>query len=87
VDLVITLKPWDDVPDVERLGMEQEFVKILGVPEVPHMIIPGAARPRFGAVDRSGGFHVKLKASGRNPAKELNDRVMAQMAGKSNLII
>jgi serine kinase of HPr protein (carbohydrate metabolism regulator) len=30
LDLIITLKPWNDVPDVDRLGMEQEFVKVLG---------------------------------------------------------
>ena len=39
LDLVITLKPWDDVSDVDRLGLEQEFVKILGL-DVPHMVIP-----------------------------------------------
>src|SRR5581483_5490525 len=31
VDLVITLKQWDDVPDVDRLGMDDQFVSILGV--------------------------------------------------------
>jgi len=31
VDLVVTLKAWDDVPDVDRLGIENEYVEILGV--------------------------------------------------------
>src|SRR5687768_17140574 len=35
VDLVVTLKSWNDVEDVDRLGMEEQFTKILGV-EVPH---------------------------------------------------
>src|SRR5919198_669446 len=35
VDLVVTLKVWNEVPDVDRLGMEEQFVKILGV-GVPH---------------------------------------------------
>jgi hypothetical protein len=30
-------------------------------------------------------FHVKLRAAGRNPAKELNDRVLAQMAAPHKL--
>src|SRR5438874_3279051 len=30
VDLVITLKGWEEVPDVDRLGMEEEYVRILG---------------------------------------------------------
>src|SRR5205823_3471024 len=39
VDLVITLKTWNEVTDVDRLGMEQEYVKILGI-DVPHITIP-----------------------------------------------
>jgi HPr kinase/phosphorylase len=79
VDLVITLKPWEEVPDVERLGMDQEFVKILGVP-VPHMIIPVRPGRDLARLIEVAAFHVKLKSAGRNPAKELNDRVLAQMA-------
>src|ERR1041385_4141619 len=36
VDLVVTLKGWNEVEDVERVGIEQEFVKVLGI-EVPHI--------------------------------------------------
>jgi HPr kinase/phosphorylase len=39
LDLVITLKQWDEVTDVDRLGMEQQYLKILDV-DIPHMIIP-----------------------------------------------
>src|SRR4029434_4647542 len=31
VDLVVSLKAWNEVPDVDRLGMEDEFVKIVRV--------------------------------------------------------
>src|SRR5258707_695798 len=36
VDLVITLKTWNEVTDVDGLGMEQEYVKILNT-DVPHI--------------------------------------------------
>src|SRR5258706_5804541 len=39
VDLVITLKSWNEVPDVDRLGMDQEIVKILRV-DIPHITLP-----------------------------------------------
>ena len=52
VDLVITLKSWNEVPDVDRLGMEQEYVRILGHRRSPHHH-PRAARARSGAPDRS----------------------------------
>ncbi len=84
VDLVITLKPWEEVQDVERLGMDQEFVKILGVP-VPHIIIPVRPGRDLARLIEVAAFHVKLKSGGRNPAKELNDRVLAQMAGPEKI--
>src|ERR1043166_2336755 len=48
VDLVITLKSWNDVADVDRLGMEQETVKILGI-DIPHITIP--VRPGRTGID------------------------------------
>jgi HPr kinase/phosphorylase len=80
VDLVVTLKQWEDVPDVDRLGMEQQTVKILGV-DVPHIIIPVRPGRDLARLVEVAAFHIKLKSSGRNPAKELNDRLLAQMAG------
>jgi HPr kinase/phosphorylase len=79
VDLVVTLKQWEEVPDVERLGMEQQYIKILGVP-VPHMIIPVRPGRDLARLIEVAAFHVKLKSAGRNPARELNERVLAQMA-------
>jgi HPr kinase/phosphorylase len=84
VDLVITLKAWNEVPDVERLGMEQEYVRILGV-EVPHIIIPVRPGRDLARLIEVAAFQMKLKSSGQNPAKELNDRLIAQMAGNIQL--
>jgi HPr kinase/phosphorylase len=80
VDLVITLKAWDEVRDVERLGMEQEYVKILGI-DVPHIIIPVRPGRDLARLIEVAAFQIKLKSSGQNPARELNDRLIAQMAG------
>ena len=80
VDLVVTLKAWTDMADVDRLGMDQEYVKILGV-DVPHIVIPVRTGRDLARLIEVAAFHTKLKASGYNPAKELNDRLIAQMAG------
>jgi HPr kinase/phosphorylase len=79
VDLVISLKQWEEVPDVDRIGMEQEYVKILGVP-VPHITIPVRPGRDLARLIEVAAFQIKLKGSGRNPAKELNDRLIAHMA-------
>lgn len=84
VDLVITLKAWNEVPDVDRLGMEQEFVKILGV-DVPHITIPVRPGRDIARLVEVAAFQTKLKATGYNPAKELNDRLLAQMSDKMRL--
>ncbi len=79
VDLVVTMKAWNDVPDVDRVGMEQEFVEILGM-KIPHIIIPVRPGRDLARLIEVAAFQTKLKLSGYNPAKELNDRLIAQMA-------
>jgi HPr kinase/phosphorylase len=84
VDLVVTLKPWEEVADVDRLGMEQEFVKILGI-DIPHVTIPVRPGRDLARLIEVAAFQTKLKMSGYNPAKELNDRLIAKMSGDTGL--
>ena len=84
VDLVVTLKSWSEVQDVDRLGMEEQFVKILGV-DIPHIIIPVRPGRDLARLIEVAAFQTKLKRSGYNPAKELNDRLIAQMSRKMRL--
>ena len=84
VDLVVSLKSWEHVPDVDRVGMEQEHVKILGV-EIPHVTIPVRPGRDLARLIEVAAFQVKLRSSGYNPAKELNDRLLARMAGGQKL--
>lgn len=79
IDLVVTLKAWDEVKDIDRLGMEEEFELILGtrIPQVTIPVRPGRDLARLIEV---AALQVKLRRAGHNPAKELNDRLMAQMA-------
>jgi HPr kinase/phosphorylase len=84
VDLVITLKAWTDVQDIERLGMEEEYVKILGV-DVPHITIPVRPGRDLARLIEVAAFQTKLKASGYNAAKELNDRLISRMAAAAKL--
>jgi HPr kinase/phosphorylase len=84
VDLVISLKAWNEVLDVDRLGMEEEYVKILGV-DIPHITIPVRPGRDLARLIEVAAFQAKLKVSGYNPAKELNDRLIARMAGTKKL--
>src|ERR1700756_4093177 len=84
VDLVVTLKSWNEVTDVDRLGMEQEYVRILGI-DVPHITIPVRPGRDLARLIEVAAFQAKLRSSGYNPAKELNDRLISRMAAAAKL--
>src|SRR3954468_15233583 len=84
VDLVVTLKAWNEVPDIDRLGIDQETVNILGV-EVPHIILPVRPGRDLARLIEVAAFQTKLKGSGYNPAQELNDRLIARMTNERAL--
>ena len=79
VELVITLKSWEDVEDIDRVGMEQEFTKILGQ-DIPHMTIPVRPGRDLARLIEVAALHIKLKNSGYNAARDLNDRLLEKMS-------
>jgi len=79
LDLIVTLKTWNEVADVDRLGMEQEFVKVLGI-DIPHVTIPVRPGRDIARLIEVAAFQTKLRKSGYNAAEDLNNRLLAQMA-------
>ncbi|HEY4414143.1 MAG TPA: HPr(Ser) kinase/phosphatase [Verrucomicrobiae bacterium] len=82
LDLIVTLKQWDEVKDVDRLGLETEYVKVLGV-DIPHVTIPVRPGRDLARLVEVAAFQVKLRKSGYNAAADLNQRLLAQMAQKA----
>ncbi len=78
VDLVISLQDWDEVEEVDRLGMEEETIEVLGV-HIPHIIIPVRPGRDIARLVEVAAFQSKLKGTGYNAAEELNKRLIAQM--------
>jgi HPr kinase/phosphorylase len=78
LNLIVTLKAWNEVADVDRLGIEQEFYKVLGV-DIPHIIIPVRPGRDLARLIEVAAYQTKLKISGYNAAQELNERLIAQM--------
>lgn len=81
IDLVVQLHLWQDVPDVDRLGMEQEFVEVLGI-KIPLMTIPVRPGRDLARLIEVAAFQTKLRISGYNAAKVLDDRLIAYMTGQ-----
>jgi len=83
LDVIVTLRPWEEVADLDRLGMEQEFVKVLDV-DIPHVTIPVRPGRDIARLIEVAAFQIKLRKSGYNAAEELNKRLLAQMAPKTS---
>ncbi|MEC7881726.1 MAG: HPr(Ser) kinase/phosphatase [Verrucomicrobiota bacterium] len=79
MDLVVTLKPWKESDNVDRLGMDDEFIKILGV-KVRHINIPVRPGRTLARLIEVAALSTKLSVAGYNPARELNDRLIAKMS-------
>jgi HPr kinase/phosphorylase len=78
LNLIVSLKAWNDVPDVDRLGLEQEFVKVLSM-DIPHITIPVRPGRDLARLIEVAAYQTKLKRSGYNAAQDLNERLIAQM--------
>jgi HPr kinase/phosphorylase len=79
LDLIVTLKAWSEMDDVDRLGMEDEHLKILGI-DVPHITIPVRTGRDLARLVEVAAFQTKLKLVGYNAAKELNERLLSRMS-------
>ena len=78
LDLVVSLKAWNEVHEVDRIGIEQEFVEVLGV-DIPHILIPVRPGRDLARLIEVAAFQIKLKMSGYNAAQDLDKRLIAHM--------
>ncbi len=83
VDLVVTLQPWSQQADVDRLGIEQEYLEILGV-RVPHIVIPVRPGRDLARLIEVAALQVKVREGGHNAGAVFSQRVQKQIdAGNS----
>lgn len=78
LDLVVTLKDWQELEEVDRIGLEQEFYEILGI-LVPHVTIPVRVGRDLARLVEVAALDQKLKSMGQNSAVEFNQRLINLM--------
>jgi HPr kinase/phosphorylase len=81
LDLVVTLKEWQDVDEVDRIGLDREFYEILGL-QVPHVIIPVRPGRDMARLIEVAAMDEKLKGLGHNSAVDFNARLLSLMERK-----
>ncbi len=78
LDLVVTLKDWREMEDVDRHGLQRQYYKILGI-SVPHVIIPVRMGRDLGRLVEVAALDQKLKSHGVDSAHEFNERLIEKM--------
>src|SRR5436853_1742059 len=71
LDLVVTLKDWHELEEVDRIGLDQESYEILGL-QVPHVTIPVKPGRDIARLIEVAAMDQKLKGLGQNSAVEFN---------------
>jgi len=78
LDLVVTLREYRDLEEVDRHGLQRNTYTILGI-DVPHVILPVRSGRDIGRLVEVAALDQKLKAQGTNSALEFNQRLIKMM--------
>ena len=81
LDLVATLKDWQEVEEVDRIGLDREFYEILGL-KVPHVTIPVRPGRDMARLVEVAAMDEKLKGLGQNAAVDFNTKLLGLMEQK-----
>ena len=83
LDLVVTLQDWEELNEVDRIGLDQEFYEILNL-QVPHVTIPVRPGRDIARLIEVAAMDQKLKGLGRNSAVEFNRKLLNLMEPKED---
>ena len=78
LDLVVTLKDWNELEEVDRIGLDRELYEILKI-QVPHITIPIRPGRDIARLIEVAAMDEKLKGLGLNSALEFNDKLLGLM--------
>ena len=79
IDMVIKLEEWDREKEYDRLGMEDQYTEFLGNKVVCHSI-PIRPGRNLAIIVESAAVNYRQKKMGYNAARELYNRVQANLA-------
>jgi HPr kinase/phosphorylase len=82
IDLIINFISWTRGMNEERTGLEEQYIKILGL-EVPIMEIPVRPGRDMARLTEVAAMVQALKRIGHDSAAEFNDRLIARMSNSN----
>jgi HPr kinase/phosphorylase len=78
LDLVVTLKDWQELEEVDRIGLDRELYEILKI-QVPHITIPVRPGRDIARLIEVAAMDEKLKGLGVNSAVDFNAKLLGIM--------
>ena len=75
VQLVVKLTEWDSEQNYDRIGLEEQYMQILGV-NVPKLEIPVKPGRNIPIIIETAAMNERLKKMGYNAAKEFNQNIL-----------
>ena len=83
IDLVVTLAEWQEIEEIDRIGLDQEYYEILKL-QVPHITIPVRPGRDIARLIEVAAMDQKLKGLGKNSALEFNNKLVSLMERKES---
>jgi HPr kinase/phosphorylase len=84
LDLIVTLRDWQELEEVDRIGLDQEYYEILQI-LIPHITIPVRTGRDLARLVEVAALDQKLKSMGQNSALEFNQRLLNLMQKNKEL--
>jgi HPr kinase/phosphorylase len=75
IQLVVNLEAWDSSKNYDRIGMEEEYMEILGV-KVPTLEIPVKPGRNIPIIIETAAMNERLKKMGYHSAREFNQNIL-----------
>ena len=76
IDMVIQLEQWDSTKAYDRLGIEDEYISILGI-KVPTTTVPVKPGRNLAIIIEIAAMNNRQRRMGYNPAQEFTDKINA----------
>ena len=81
LDLVVTLKDWQELEDIDRIGLERDYYEILGI-RIVHVTIPVRMGRDLARLVEVAAMDQKLKSMGQYSATRFSERLLSLMQKK-----
>ncbi len=79
IDLIVNLTRWTRDTPIDRVGLDEEFENVLDV-AIRSFTIPVEPGRNISILVEVAALQFRIHSQGRNPARELNERLIKQMA-------